>query len=109
MIEMAILDVKPDNILVDWSQDKQGRVEAERVALIDLDCSLKLKGDRLLRLPGAQRIGNYMWLSPEGHTGLGIGKPSDLFSYGLVVSGFFFLQKNFLLTAPPSAYTRSRV
>lgn len=67
--------MKPDNILVDWSLDKQGRVEVERVALIDLDCSLKLKGDRLLRLPGAQRIGNYMWLSPEGHTGLGIGKP----------------------------------
>lgn len=91
MLINLLLDVKPDNILVDWSQDKQGRVEIERVALIDLDCSLKLKGDRLLRLPGSQRIGNFMWRSPEGHTGLGIGKPSDVFAYGLVVSGYCFV------------------
>ena len=103
--------MKPDNILIDWGLDKQGQVEIERVALADLDCSLKMKGNQLLRLPGAQRIGNFMWRSPEGHAGMGIGKPSDLFSYGLVVSEYCSsLQEDFLAKGPPlsSASTQSR-
>jgi len=95
--------------MIDWNLDKQGQVQIERVALTDLDCSLKLKGDRLLRLRGAQRIGNFMWLSPEGHTGLGIGKPSDIFAYGLVVSECCILQKNMSLKAKTSASTQSPV
>lgn len=80
------LDVKPDNVMVDWKLDEQGQVQIERVALIDLDVSLKLKGDKLLRIPDMQRLGNFMWRSPEAQTGQGIGKPSDVFSFGLVVS-----------------------
>jgi serine/threonine protein kinase len=80
------LDVKPDNVMVNWSLDKQGQVNIDRVALADLDCGLKVKDGQLLRLPGAQRIGNPMWRSPEAQTGKGIHKKSDVFSYGLVVS-----------------------
>jgi hypothetical protein len=78
--------VKPDNVMVDWNLDEQGQVQIERVALIDLDVSLKLKGNKLLRIPGMQRLGNFMWRSPEAQTGQGIGKRSDVFSFGLVVS-----------------------
>lgn len=33
-------------------------------------------------------IGNFVWRRPEGHLGKGIGKHSEVFSFGLVVSGF---------------------
>ncbi|KAI1377917.1 kinase-like protein [Hypoxylon crocopeplum] len=78
------INVKPDNILVDWEEDDRGRVQIKKVALGDLDCALRLQGDRPLRLPGANRIGNVMWRSPEAQTGKGIAKPSDVFSFGLV-------------------------
>lgn len=61
-------------------------LEVEKVALSDLDCSLKLEGEKLLNA----RIGNVMWRSPEALAGKGIGKPSDVFSYGLLVSWSFF-------------------
>jgi len=35
-------------------------------------------------------MGNVMWRSPEGQTGKGIGKPSEVFSFGLVVSELCF-------------------
>ena len=47
----------------------------------DLDCALKLKGEKLLD----HRIGNVMWRSPEGQMGKGIGMPSEVFSFGLLV------------------------
>ncbi|KAM5476925.1 hypothetical protein MauCBS54593_000196 [Microsporum audouinii] len=78
------IDVKPDNVMINYTQDKQGQPLPERVVLGDLDCSLKMKGDKLLRLPEGIKLGNVMWRSPEAQTGQGIGKPSDVFSYGLV-------------------------
>lgn len=32
------------------------------------------------------RVGNYMWRSPESHVEAGLGKPSDMFSFGVVVN-----------------------
>ncbi|KAM5489202.1 hypothetical protein MaudMau93_003699 [Microsporum audouinii] len=78
------IDVKPDNVMVDYSWDKDGQLRPERVMLSDFDCSLKLKDKKLLRLPKGIKLGNTMWRSPEGQTGQGIGKASDVFSYGLV-------------------------
>ncbi|EQL37297.1 serine/threonine protein kinase [Blastomyces dermatitidis ATCC 26199] len=78
------IDVKPDNVMVDYRYDQAGQLAPERVVLGDLDCSLKLKGDKLLRLPDGVKVGNVMWRSPEAQTGQGIGNPSDVFSYGLV-------------------------
>ena len=68
--------------MVDWCLDQDGQFKIERVALSDLDCALKLKGDNLLN----HRIGNVMWRSPEGQAGKGIGLPSEVFSFGLMVS-----------------------
>ncbi|KAM5442569.1 hypothetical protein MferCBS31731_002448 [Microsporum ferrugineum] len=79
-------NVKPDNVMINYTQDKQGQPLPERVVLGDLDCSLKMKGDKLLRLPEGIKLGNVMWRSPEAQTGQGIGKHSDVFSYGLVVN-----------------------
>lgn len=81
------LDVKPDNVMLDYRRDEDGQITPERVVLSDLDCALKLKGDKLLRLPDGAKIRNVMWRSPEAQTGQGIGKASDVFSYGLVVEG----------------------
>lgn len=79
---MSRLDIKPDNVMVDCSENNEGRLEIERVVLSDLDCSLELEGEKLL----SARIGNVMWRSPEAQIGRAIGKPSDVFSYGLLVS-----------------------
>ncbi len=78
--------MKADNVVVDWSADGEGRPRIEKVALGDFDCCLRLKGDKLLDLPRGVRLGNVMWRSPEAQAGKGIGKASDVFSHGLLVS-----------------------
>lgn len=87
--------MKADNVMVDWSADEEGRFRVKRVALADLDCSLKLEGEKLLQLSGGDRLGNVMWRSPEAQTGKGIGKASDVFSYGLVVSEVVSRQEDY--------------
>lgn len=78
-------DVKPDNILVDWAYDDQGQPKVDKVALGDFDLALKLVDERPLRAPHA--VGNVMWRSPEGQSGKGVAKASDVYSLGLVVGG----------------------
>lgn len=34
-----------------------------------------------------KQVGNWMWRSPEAHAKGRVNKPSDLFSFGVVVSG----------------------
>ena len=80
---VLLLDVKPDNILVDWALDEQGKPLVKRAALGDFDIALKLEGGRPLRAEHA--VGNVMWRSPEGQTGKGVARPSDVYSFGLVV------------------------
>lgn len=62
--------------------DEKDQFHLEKVALGDMDCALKLKGELLLN----HRMGNVRWRSPEGQLGKGIGKPSEVFSFGLLVS-----------------------
>ena len=76
--------MKPDNILVDWTCDKEGNKTVTIVALGDFDIAYKLESGMLLQTRYA--IGNAMWRSPEGQTGRGVTKASDMFSFGLVVS-----------------------
>ncbi|KAJ4415389.1 hypothetical protein N0V82_007384 [Gnomoniopsis sp. IMI 355080] len=75
-------DIKPDNILVDWIHDEEGRPTVQKVALGDFDLALKLIDDQPLR--SAHAVGNVMWRSPEGQSGKGVAKASDVFSLGLV-------------------------
>ncbi|PCG92481.1 Hypothetical protein PENO1_088530 [Penicillium occitanis (nom. inval.)] len=94
--EWIHLDIKPDNIvMVDCHKTDQGHIKVEKAALSDFDCSLHLEGEKLLNAG----IGNVMWRSPEAHIGKGIGKPSDVFSYGLlclyVITGVETLRLDF--------------
>ena len=73
--------MKPDNVFVNWYVDKTGQFHLEKVALGDLDVALKLGDERLFN----RRIGNVMWRSPEGQLGKGVGKHSEVFSFGLLV------------------------
>jgi hypothetical protein len=61
--------------------DEKDQFRLEKVVLGDMDSALKLKGDKLLN----HRMGNVMWRSPEGQLGKGLGKPSEVFSFALVV------------------------
>ncbi|KIM99317.1 hypothetical protein OIDMADRAFT_181652 [Oidiodendron maius Zn] len=74
------LDVKPNNVFLNWYVDEKDNFQLEKVALGDMDCALKLEGQKLLN----QRMGNVMWRSPEGQLGKGVGKPSEVFSFGLL-------------------------
>ncbi|PMD55550.1 uncharacterized protein K444DRAFT_645720 [Hyaloscypha bicolor E] len=73
------LDVKPNNVFLNWYflptlyVDEKGQFQLEKVALGDMDCALKLEGQKLLN----QRMGNVMWRSTEGELGKGVGKPSE--------------------------------
>ncbi|KAH9220257.1 kinase-like domain-containing protein [Leptodontidium sp. 2 PMI_412] len=90
------IDVKPDNILVNWTSDGNGKKTVSDVVLGDFDIAFKSEGGKARETPHA--IGNAMWRSPEGQTGKGVTKASDIFSFGLVciytLSGGEFLLLN---------------
>ena len=75
-------DIKADNVLIDW---KEYQVETiiERVQLGDLEDAAHIP-------PGSHMVGkqagNWMWRSPEAHARGPVNKPSDIFSFALVVS-----------------------
>jgi serine/threonine protein kinase len=81
---MLVVDIKPDNILVNWTCDDEGIKTITKVALGDFDIAFKLEPGALLH--AAHAVGNAMWRSPEGQTGRGLSKASDVYSFGLVVS-----------------------
>ncbi|KAJ8068584.1 hypothetical protein OCU04_002296 [Sclerotinia nivalis] len=74
------LDIKPDNVFLNWYVDNEDKFHVDKVQLGDMDCGLRLEGQKLLNY----KIGNVMWRSPEGQVGKGIGKPSEVFSFGLL-------------------------
>ncbi|KAF2744599.1 kinase-like protein [Sporormia fimetaria CBS 119925] len=76
------IDVKPDNILVNWTCDQEGNKTVTDVALGDFDIAFKLEDGEARNTPYA--IGNAMWRSPEGQTEWGVTKASDVYSFGLV-------------------------
>lgn len=55
-----------------------------KVQIVDLEDSAYLRQPESA-IVGAQ-VGNMMWRSPEAHAMGPIRKPSDMFSFGLVVS-----------------------
>ena len=75
--------MKPDNIFISWTCDKDGNKTVTDAALSDFDIAFKSEAGESLQTPYA--IGNAMWRSPEGLTGRGVTKASDIFSFGLVV------------------------
>ncbi|KAI7487523.1 kinase-like protein [Hortaea werneckii] len=76
------LDVKPDNVLVNCNTNEEGCKAVADAALGDFDLVCKCEQAKPLHTPYA--IGNVMWRSPEGQTGRGVTKASDIYSFGLV-------------------------
>ncbi len=74
------IDIKPNNILIDRKQT-DGTV-VEQVQLADLEDSAHVPPD--CDIVGKQ-AGNWMWRSPEAHASGPVNKPSDMFSFGVVV------------------------
>ncbi|KAI1260242.1 kinase-like domain-containing protein [Xylariaceae sp. FL1019] len=82
---IAHLDVKANNIMVDYHDTPEGIV-VERVQLSDLEDSTHIPPGQALN--GVQ-VGNQLWRSPEAHVQGAVGKPSDVFSLAIV---FIFMR-----------------
>jgi serine/threonine protein kinase len=83
--DVCYADVKPNNILVECKLSGHGQrqVSVDHVQIADVEDACHVPPGRTIR--GTQ-IGNWMWRSPEAHAQGPLGKPSDMFSFGLVVS-----------------------
>ena len=80
--DWSSLDVKPDNILVNCRNVDQD-VVVEQVQISDLENAAHLPKPRCIK---GMLAGNDDWRCPEGHLKGELNKPSDLYSFGLVVS-----------------------
>lgn len=79
-----LADVKPDNVLVNSDYNREGYETVINAVLGDFDLIFKSENAEPCHTPYA--IGNAMWRSPEGQTGRGLTKASDIYSFGLMVS-----------------------
>jgi serine/threonine protein kinase len=74
----------------------------EQVQIIDLENAAYLPKGRCIK---GMLAGNENWRSPEAHFKGELSKPTDMFSFGIVVSPLNILQRS-LLTSWFSVYTR---
>lgn len=99
------IDIKADNVFIDYKRD-QDRIVIERVQLGDLEDAAHIPPG--LYMIGKQ-AGNWMWRSPEAHAQGPVNKPSDIFSFALVVSSIpYFYNFGFyrIIQYSYSAFTR---
>ncbi|KAI8626168.1 kinase-like domain-containing protein [Xylariaceae sp. FL1651] len=82
---IAHLDVKANNIMIDYHETPEGIV-VDRVQLSDLEDSTHIPPGQAL---SGLQVGNQLWRSPEAHVQGAVGKPSDIFSLAIV---FIFLR-----------------
>lgn len=68
---------------MDYEETPDGALEVQRVQVGDLEMGSVIPPG--LNVRGA-KLGNPMWCSPESHAAGRINLPSDMFSFGLVVS-----------------------
>ncbi|KAH6652995.1 kinase-like domain-containing protein [Truncatella angustata] len=85
---IAHLDIKANNIMVDYHETDKG-VVVDRVQLSDLEDATHIPPAQALR--GLQ-VGNHWWRSPEAHVKGAINKPTDIFSFA-IVSIFLLLRR----------------
>jgi serine/threonine protein kinase len=74
---MAV-DIKPNNILIDR---KDAAIETVQLGDIE-DAAIVPPGCAI----SGRQLGNWMWQSPESHAEGPMHTPSDIFSFGIVVS-----------------------
>jgi hypothetical protein len=65
------------------TKDNHSGILVEQVQLADLEGPARISPGHAVI--GAQ-VGNWMWRSPEAYTKGPVDKPSDIFSFGVVVS-----------------------
>jgi serine/threonine protein kinase len=75
-------DIKANNILIEW-KDQGGEIAVEQVRVADIEDAAYVPEDSIIK---GRQVGNWMWRSPEAHASAGVHTPSDMFSFGLVVS-----------------------
>lgn len=75
-------DIKPNNILVDWIET-DGNPTVRQVQIADIDEAAYVPDDCAIV---GRPVRNWMWRSPEAHASGQVHKPSDIFSFGVVVS-----------------------
>jgi serine/threonine protein kinase len=103
-----MLDIKPDNIMVDY-QDIDKKMMIRNVQLTNLDTASYLPNGRHLN---GMLIGNEDWRSPEASFKSKVGKPTDMYSFGLVVCSqsrhtHIFLNLEFSVSMPTSITSSS--
>jgi len=76
--------LKPDNILLNYHNDGNSTVVVTATKIADIDNAVHLSEGQAIYAT----VGNVYWRSPEAQVGVGISKPTDVFSFGLVVSSF---------------------
>lgn len=87
--DIAHLDVKANNIMVDYHESGNGNIVVDKVQLSDLEDSTHIPPRQALR--GIQ-VGNHWWRSPEAHVKGAINKQTDVFSFA-IVSIFLLLRR----------------
>jgi serine/threonine protein kinase len=75
-------DIKANNILIEW-KDQGGEITVEQVQVADIEDAAYVPQDSTIK---GRQVGNWMWRSPEAHASAEVHTPSDMFSFGLVVS-----------------------
>lgn len=76
------LDVKPDNILIESHDKPDGTIVIDAVQIMDIENAVWLQpGKNVLGM----LAGNDNWRSPEAHLRAKLNKPTDMFSFGVMV------------------------
>jgi serine/threonine protein kinase len=75
-------DTEADNIMIDWTEKNDGTSVVDRVQIADLEDSAYVPP--VCDIVGKQ-VGNWMWRSSEAHASGAVHKPTDMFSFEIVV------------------------
>jgi serine/threonine protein kinase len=75
-------DIKANNILVDWDAT-DGHTTVRQVVVADIEDAAYVPDHSAIV---GRQVGNWMWRSPEAHASDQVHKPSDISSFGVVVS-----------------------
>lgn len=79
---MAVADIKSANVVINHTCPRQDEIEVTHVKLVDTESAYRLKEGQVVS--GAE-LGHLFWRSPEAHMKISVGKPSDIFSFGILV------------------------
>ncbi|KAI9678582.1 MAG: RIBULOSE-phosphate 3-epimerase [Caeruleum heppii] len=91
-------DIKSGNVLIDYTTTINGNVDIKRVYLIDIENALSVKDDHYMF---DVDVGHPFWRSPEAHARRMIGKPADIFSFGLIVVHLLLGGEHYILDPGP--------